>query len=85
MGDRVSGFAAGLFGLTTTKALYWHRFAADECGCVDLSGVVARHVVPAGFRVVRWTPGSRAAYLSGPGISSGSTDELYRAVSRPPA
>lgn len=69
-----------MFELTYTKAEYWHRGCKrPECQGRDLQTIVTAHVVPAGFEVVR--DGGNFIALDGPGISAGSTNALFSAVS----
>ena len=85
----MSGFErSGVFGLTATKAKYWHGVGQHYgSGCPrrgDLAHIVADHLLPAGFVVVKDGRGSYVE-LTGPGLDEEKTGALYTAISGQPA
>jgi hypothetical protein len=78
----VSGFSAtrpGVFDLTHTKAVYWHR-SQPECACDDLDAIYATHLEPAGFQR-QPAPSPALLRLTGPGIAQGHSTRVYEAIS----
>lgn len=80
----MSGFEGktGWYGLTATKAEYWHRYrdypALPRCGCRSLEDIIHAHVWDAGFTVEEHSAWAR---ITGPGLVDGWTDLLYLAIS----
>jgi len=78
----MSGFdrASESYGLTRTKAAYWHRArgARKECSCKNAGDIVDTHVVGSGFDAECLGNWWR---VTGPGISDGWTADLYVAIS----
>ncbi len=76
------GYDAPAFGLTSTKAGYWHR----KCPCGrggDLAFLVETHLKPAGVQVLK--DGGNYLHVTWPGIVGGrhaadGTDVLYAAL-----
>lgn len=79
----MSGFhRGGWFDLTATKAEYWHRSCPDHHDQVlELEDLWQVHLEPAGF-VRHDAPSPYMLRLTGPGIDRGSTDHLYKALTR---
>lgn len=78
----MSGFnrhLPGVYDLTTTKALHWHR-SREGCPCATLDDVVEQHLEHAGF-TRHPAPSAALARLSGPGLAEHSSTPLYEAVS----
>jgi hypothetical protein len=83
------GWDCPAFGLTWTKAKFWHRRC--ECG-VDprddgfLGALYDGHLAPLGFERLEPSPSSALLVLTWPGIVQGaSVDQLYDAVHKQPA
>jgi hypothetical protein len=71
---------SGIYSLTWTQAMRWHRFREDACE--SLGDVVKEHVEPAGFTATKGRRGSeRFVLVSGPGLAEGYSSELWLAVS----
>jgi hypothetical protein len=77
----MSGFEgkSGWYGLTPTKAAYWHRYR--ECGCRGLDDIVNAHLVDDGFTVQDHRTWVR---VTGPGLVDGWVSDLYLAISGAP-
>jgi hypothetical protein len=83
----MSGFEdrSGVYGLTPTKAMYWHRARIGENCCGGrLGDIVEVHCQPAGFTVVKWGKGRGWCTLIGPGLENGWTADLWQAISGAP-
>lgn len=73
----MSGFEgqSGWYGLTPTKARYWHRYRTD-CECRSIEDIVTNHL--GAFEVQDKGSWWR---ITGPGLREGWTGELYEAIS----
>lgn len=83
----MSGFEgkSGWYGLTPTKAGYWHRYrgypAAPACGCRSLHDIVNAHLLDDGFTIEDRRTWVR---VTGPGLVDGWSADLYLAISGEP-
>ena len=78
----MSGFEgkSGWYGLTSTKAEYWHRYRGGD-GCRSLEDILHAHVWDEGFTVQEKGAWAR---ITGPGLVDGWVSDLYLAISGAP-
>lgn len=83
----MSGFERknrGVFGLTWTKARYWHSYRTDGCPCDDLDDYYARHIEPAGFQRLD-SPSPALLRVSGPGLDQHNDSHLWESMTGQPS